>query len=59
MLSRYTTRPKHVLQLRDVEPENGHHEGERDGWEEVEVLRSLVERWWVLEDGEAPGSETH
>jgi hypothetical protein len=50
MLSRDTTRAKHTLQLRNIQPKYCHSEGKRDSWEEVEILRDLVEGWWVLED---------
>jgi hypothetical protein len=50
---------QHTLQLRDVQPENGNHQSERDGWEEIEVLSCLVECWWMLEDAQAARSYSH
>lgn len=57
MFSWYLARSKHTLQLRDVEPENGHDERERNGREEVQILCLSVESGWVLEDGETAGAE--
>lgn len=59
MLSRDAIRPKHVLQLWNIQPEDSHDESKSDGREEVQVLGSLVEGWWVLEDREAACAETH
>ena len=71
MLDRHLASPQHALQLRDIEPEDGHGQGEEDGWEEVEVLSGVSlegeERevgggreggeGRVLEEGEAAGAE--
>jgi hypothetical protein len=48
-----------LLQFWDVEPEESHSQREEDSWEQVEVLRGLVEGWRVLEDAEAAGAEGH
>lgn len=45
------------LQGGDIQPEEGHDEGEQHGGEEVVILRLLVEEWGVLEDGETPGTD--
>lgn len=59
MLSRNPTRAQHILQLRNIKPENRHDERECDGWEEVEVLGCFVEGGRMLEDGETAGAEGH
>src|SRR5277367_3824485 len=59
MLRGNIRRLQHALQLRDVEPEDGHGEREEDGGEEEEVVGSFVEGWWVGEDAETAGAHGH
>ena len=47
------------LELGDVEPEDGHAEGEDDGGEEEQVLGALVEGGRVLKDAQAAVTEGH
>ena len=59
MLSRNPTRSQHILQLRDIKPENRHDERECDSWEEVEILSCFVERRRMLKDGKTAGADSH
>ena len=71
MLNGNLAGPQHALQLRDIEPEDGHGQSEEDGGEEVEVLGGVFlyrekrevgggregGEGRVLEEGEAAGAE--
>ena len=50
MFRGHLTGSQHALQLRDIEPEDGHDEGEQNGGKKKEGSRMLVEARWVLKD---------
>ena len=59
MLSRDSARIKRTLQLRDIKPEDSHAKRERDSWEQIQILRHLVECWWMLEYTKTTGTDRH
>ena len=59
MLHRHARGRQDDLQLRDVQPDDDHDESEKDGREEVPVLRLLVEEGRMLEDAQTAVAEGH
>lgn len=57
MVGRHSGGAQHCLQLRNVQPEDGHRKGEYDGRDEIEVLRGFARDRRVLEDAETAGPD--
>ena len=57
MLDRHRRGPKHGLQRRDIQPEEGHDQRKQHGREQVVVPGGLVEQRRVLEDGQAASAD--
>ena len=59
MLHWYAGGRQDSLELRDVEPEDGHAERKGDGREEVKILSGFVESGRVLEEAQAASADGH